>query len=208
MAEPVTNPEVGLQDNPPDVQIDIGTIQFDDTDAKYALDVQGDGLYTDTLIRNRFEKDHHKYLLPLASPNGFQNRSAAIVQLAAPTLVWISEWTIAKLNSKPAVPNPESQNPKWHLISAGPSIGESYELPSLMLAPDGTSILYRVSGVYVYGCTNPAQTTLEDMNWPRPPWIQDDFDRGLSNSLLTPNLIDTDGQINLNQFIVTAPGVP
>lgn len=198
-----TNPDVGPLDNP-EVQINIGKIEFDDNGGKFIDDVQGSGLFTDCFIRNRYEKNPHTFMLPITSPNGFQNQKAAFVRLAEPTLVWISEWTIAKLGEKPIVPNPAPASSNWVLISANPAIGESYDLPTILVGPDGVTPLYRISGTYIYGCKNPDQDTIVDTNWPRMPWVVDDFDRSLSSSLFASNIIDT--TLVLEKSI--SPGVP
>lgn len=184
------NPFVGTQEGTPNVEINIGQVTYDDTQTQFLNDPQGSGIFTDCLIRNRYEKNPHKYMLPIASPLGFQNQKAAFVQLAAPTLVWICEWTIAKVREKPTIPNPTPIDQNWILISASPSVGQSYELPAIRVGPDGNTVMYRASGVYIYGQANPATETVNDMNWPRPPWVTNDIDRTLPTSLYEQYLID------------------
>ena len=51
------------------------------------------------------------------------------------------------------------------------------EARMVTVGPDGVTPLYRISGTYVYGCTDPSDDVFSDVVYPRPPWLIDAFDR-------------------------------
>src|SRR5258708_321376 len=124
----------------------VGSVSFDDQKALFHND--GNGVWTDYEIFNRYEGDKHIYMLGLTSPTPFQGKSVAFVQIAAPTLLWICEWTSCRVTKIPFVPNPVVSDPNWVLLDI------YYETAGLAYASDGVSPLYRLSGVYVYGHAN------------------------------------------------------
>lgn len=140
------------------------------------------GVYTDYIIRNMYETDGHIYQMGITSPGGFQGNSVAFVQLAAATLLWICEWTAARFNSKPNIPNPTPSDPNWVLLDT------MVEPVSLVLAADAATPYYRINGVYYYGHKNPAKAQL---TYGRPPWIVDKFDRFVTQDQLQSNLSDS-----------------
>jgi hypothetical protein len=150
-------------------QITTGPVNTDDDEGALYND-GGDpaGVYTDYKIVNRYEKDRHLYMLPISSPGGFGGGNlAAFVQLAAPTLLWISDWTACRFNSKPEIPDPTLTDSNWVLLD------EHYEPFMLTVAANGSTPLYRISGTFVYGNRNPSTATIDDINFPRPPWLKD-----------------------------------
>lgn len=167
--------------------VTIGQVIVSDNAANIQDSTNGVGIYTDYKIMSRYEKDRHIYMIPLATPLGFRGQSAAFAQLAAPTLLWICDWTAARWKVKPEVPNPASRDPNWVLLD------DHWEPGQEVLGPDGTSVLYRISGCYIYGHKNPNAQTHRNINWTRPPWLVDVYDRSVPDSLLTRNLIDGRG---------------
>ncbi len=141
-------------------------------------------IYTDYRVMNRFEADGHKYMLGITSPGGFNGGSAAFVQLAAKTLLWISDWTASRMGDFPIIPNPEPVDTSWVLLD------EHVEPAQLSVAADGVTPFYRISGTYVYGHKNPAATTIRDIMFPRPPWLADAFPRTMSNSQMQQGIIN------------------
>lgn len=168
--------------------VTVGDIDFTPTaDVKFRQD-QGDGIYTDYQIVNRYEDDPNLFMGGVTSPGGFQGASVCFVQLAAPTLVWVCDWTACRAGSKPKVPDPTPSDPDWVLLKKSP------ETPAEMLMPDGVSPLYRISGTYYYGHKDPqAASTFDRMSFPRPPWLQDIDSRTVDDEMLETGLIDGSG---------------
>lgn len=141
-------------------------------------------ILADYEIFNTYEKDQHKYMMGITSPNGFQGNSVAFVQLAAPTLLWISRWTACQAGSEPPIPDTDVGDSSWILLD------EIIEPVMMNCMPDGTNPIYRINGTYVYGNTNPNARTTANTVFPRPPNVKDVFTRTISASLLTQNLIN------------------
>ena len=187
-------PSSGSFERPAEVA--VGEIPGGDNNA--AFKEQSDSMYTDYVIRNRYEKDRHTYMMPIASPGGFQRSSVAFVKLAASTLLWICDWTACRFNKQPDIPDPENRDSNWILLD------EHYETAMITIAPDGQTPLYRISGTYVYGHKNPNKKTIRDVDFPRPPWLEDVFNRSMPDTRLTQNLADV--QQNNDIIHATIPG--
>lgn len=197
------NPFVPNQEGIVSAVITNGIITYDDDNAKVKNEPKL--IYTDAQLNNKYEKDRHIYMLGMTSPGGFQGASVAFVQLAAPTLLWISRWTLCSFFSQPKSPNPISNNPDWILMD------DHYEPGTVIVGPDGVTPLYRISGTYVYGHRNPAEVTVNNINFARPPWLEDAFDRSMPESKLQQDLINGTGQgasqgVNAS-FPSASPGV-
>jgi hypothetical protein len=123
------------------------------------------GFVPDYEVRNRYYAPTRRHALPVASPYGFDGSSTAFVQLAAKTLLWVLDWTAYKVGAVPDIPDPESQDPDWVLLS------DHYEPASLELSADRVTGRWRISGVYVYAKKNPAAKTYQDAAFPAPPWM-------------------------------------
>lgn len=184
------NPETPPQ-SVPVALVTQGDVTLDDNEGQYVTDPDGAG-WTDYEIRSHYEEDRHIYMGGVSSPQPFQGASASFVQLTAHTLLWIVQWTAARLTLPPKAPNPESVDPRWILMD------RHIELPNMILGPDGVTPLWRISGVYVYGCTNPNEEALNDMAWPRPPWVKDVFTRDLQPSVVLMNGLITLSQATAN----------
>ena len=133
-------------------------------------------VWADYTANSRYEKDRGLYMLGVGSPQGFQGNSVSFVQLHAPVLLWIVDWTVSRQGAMPGIPDPASPGGNWVLLD------DHYELADIALGPDGVSVLYRISGTYVYGCLRPSARTTDDVVYPRPPWLQDVVPR-----LVTPD---------------------
>lgn len=125
-----------------------------------------DGLIVDTVIQNYYIKDRHLYMMPVAAPGGFNGASVSIVQTAAPTLLWICEWTASKFSVPPPVPNPTPTDPNWVLLDDW-----WQALPIVLGSADGVSPLYSINGTYYYARLNPADNTNDNVVFPLVPWI-------------------------------------
>lgn len=141
------------------------------------------GTWADYRIRNYYVRNEGRYMLGITSPNGFQGDSVAFVQLSAPTVLWISQWTASQMGSKPQIPDPTSVPSQYVLL---------YETPvsEMITITGGGNKMYRLSGTYVYGSRRPSTQVFDDVKFPQPPWIDPDSDRNVETSLLTGGLID------------------
>ena len=192
------------QDNPltgtqafVEAQIQVSEVPPDDNDGVFVGDAYSASIWTDYIVKNRYENDLHRYMMTITSPgNGVANASpglgnaltvlagAAFVQLGAPTLLWISDWTASRFREKPTVPQPEPPaGSPWVLLD------KHYETMTLNVAPDGVTPLYRINGTFVYGHKNPSEETVLNINFSRPPWMADVFDRSVSSADQARNII-------------------
>ena len=119
-----------------------------------------------------------------SSSNPIGVNSVAFVQLAQPTLLWIADWSAARFNIQPTAPDPTPADPDWVLLDV------HLEPSMLILAADAITPLYRLSGTYIYGHKNPAANTFDNINFSRPPWLSDSFNRTMPNTFLQQGLID------------------
>lgn len=150
----------------------------------------GKSVLLDYRIDSRYLKSPNIHMLPVASPNGFNGSSVAFVQLAAPMLLWVCDWTVFKCGALPEAPNPLSLNPDWVLLR------DHWEPASIELSPDGGTPRYRLSGTYVYGHRNPRERTYENVTYPMPPWIEDKFARTISSENLADGLSEPSGGLH------------
>lgn len=179
-------------------EIRIGPVLPDDTDAKF-IEEGLENVYMDYRIQSRYEKDPHVYMMPVSYPTSpayglstapastplGTTTSVSFVQLAAPTLIWLVDWTCSRANKKPDIPDPRiSSEFGWVLLD------EQYEPYMIAVGADGISPVWRISGTYVYGHNNPSVVTVDDLTFPRPPWLMDFVERNIPRSMLKYNLIN------------------
>lgn len=188
------NTDVGTQSVPGAATIVFGEVTITE-DAKYIPEKQTGSVFSDYMIINRYERDNHIYMMGIASPSGFQGNTAAFVQLASPTMLWICDWTAAKLGSIPSVPDQNVSDPRWVLLDVLP------ELSQVVVAPDGKTPLYRISGTYVYGCLKPSTNAFDDVVFPRPPWLDDFTTRTVPQSTFQKNLSEKQGRSSQGFFV-------
>lgn len=182
------NPLAPNLNNAPRVTVKVGNVDFNVSPSKYIDPGEEQQLWTDFKIRNKFEKDHHRYMMGITSPNGFEGASVAFVQLASPTLLWIADWTACRYNIQPDIPDPTPADTNWVLLD------EHYEPTMLTVGADQITPLYRISGTYVYGHKNPASVTVSNINYARPPWLENSFVRNVPTSVLKQNLVNNTQQ--------------
>lgn len=192
------NDYVGDQDIDPAV-VTIGEINITDQDSVYTdLD---NGVWTDYYVMNRYEHDHHIYMMPICSPTKFQGNSTAFVQLAAPTLLWIADWTAERAGAQPTMPTPLPPSSNWILMD------DHYEPAMLTIASDGITPVWRISGTYVYGNLNGEEA---GPSYPRAPWMTDSFDRCVDVNMFADRIKDSgsdcDGSSGTLQQIDEASG--
>lgn len=178
----------------PEVEIDVGEVTPTAQNAKFNTGSNPSAVWTDYYIQCRLEKDYHRFVLGVCSPKGLlglsQGPSVAIVQLTAPTVVWVADWTAARSLSKPKVPSPGQ-------ISAGTDanwviLDERLEPGMVAAEPNGTTPMYRINGTYVYGALKPDVYLNRDAVFPLPPWLDKSaFDREVSDDMFEQGLINT-----------------
>lgn len=181
--------------NVPDVQVVIRPVPFDDQNAKYKDGPDDGSIIADYRIFNRYERDLHRHMLGVTSPGGSPDAagtagSVAFVQLANPTLLWVSRWTVCQSSKQPPIPDPESADPNWVLLD------DHLETVNVTVGPNGETPIYRISGTYVYGCRNPDRKLIHNINFALPPYLENVFDRTVPDNALTQNIINLQG---LNQ---------
>lgn len=169
-----------------DADVIIGQVQFDDAAAKFIPNNNQEGVYTDYHVIHRYESDRHTYMAGITSPGGFQNSKAAFFRLAAPTLLWIADWTALRFGDQPKAPDPYNlTNANWILLDVIP------ETKNIVVGPDGITPVYRISGVYVYGHKNPSDDVFDDVQYPRPPWLDSTgILRRVAEDAIIPGLIE------------------
>jgi hypothetical protein len=152
------------------------------------LGVADDSVITSYIINNRYENDKRVCMMPIASPNGFQGASAAFVQLASPTLLRLVDWTMLQSgDANLSIPDPNPVDPNWVLLDVMP------ETRSLVVTAGGDPV-YRISGTYVYGHRNPPANVFDAVQWGRPPWMADIFERVVNTAEeLVQGLADIQG---------------
>jgi hypothetical protein len=143
----------------------------------------GAGVWDDCRIINRFEDDSCKYMLGITSANRYRGKTASVCQLAIPTLLWISDWTVSRKGNPPSIPNPQSQDPNWELMDA---ISEANET---QLLGDGVSKSYRISGTYIYASTDRAFNLTDYLVFPIPPWLNSTDARRITSSYVLDDLL-------------------
>ena len=161
------NPPVGVLDSSPAV-IDTRTkIAPSGTQPSYtpAEKTNDRNIWTDFMVNSTYEKDRHIYLMGLTSPGGFNGATCAAVKLCTSTEVLVCIWTGCQWSDVPLCPDPESLDSNWVLLD------DWWEPAVLVTAPDGTTPLYRLSGVFIYGCLNPSILTWQDVEFPLAPWL-------------------------------------
>lgn len=166
----------------------IGQVTADGVDSKIK-DTGGSDLsiFTDYQVRNRYVKDRKTFMMGITSPNGFGagGDTVAFARIASPTLLWICEWTACRFNETPDIPDPISKDPSWVLLS------DEYEPVMMIVGPDGVTPLYRIRGTYTYGKRSPSVVTVKDITFPLAPWLENVFDRSMSENKFNANISES-----------------
>lgn len=171
-----------------------------DYKAKYNQSDAGQDTYTDYVIRNQYLKDGHTYQMGLSSPQTFKNASCAFVQLAAPTLIWIADWTAARSLLPPEIPSPQflvnllrTTSARNIYLEQWTLLDESLDTAGIVeLDADGQIPTYRISGIYIYGCGNPQSELVKHIVFGLAPYIDQDgtiFRRVPNRSFLNADII-------------------
>lgn len=176
---------------PPTTSAITGTLLADlppDTNSIYS-DPDGTGTWQHFVIWNHYEKDRKIYQLGISSPGGFQGQSVAFVQLAAPTLLWICDWSLARVGSPPIVPDPLPEVSSWVLLDDWWTTE-----PIEVAGADGVLPSFLITGTYIYGHPNPQNNTNQHVIYPITPWLDGTILTGtvrtVPDALLTKGLAD------------------
>ncbi len=148
-------------------QVVISDVLPNDQVVGYKSDASQDpDIPTDYRVRSRFEKDNRTYMMPLTRVGGTsRGRSASFVQLGSTTVLWVVEWTCARLKKLPDIPDSVPPS-NWVLLD------EYYETAAIVTGPDTTTGLYRISGTYVFGATDGPGFGMSDVRFPIVSWLQ------------------------------------
>lgn len=171
------NPAAG-NETVPQVTITVGEVSKDGDTSKYKVSETAAENFGDYRVICRYENDALTYVVPVTSPNGFLGSSCAFCQLAAPTMILVADWTAERSLKPPRIPNPSAMPAGWVLLD------RVFEPGVIELSPNGQTPVYRISGVYVYGLSNPHPLGTPDVTYPKPPW--------LDASIGVPRTIDLD----------------
>ncbi len=167
--------------------VSIGKVNLD-TDSLYKDGTFGKGGHVDYMVYSHYEKDGQIWNMPVSSPSGFQNQSTAFVQLASPTLTWCVEWTGCRTRTVPDIPDPyPSESSNWVLLD------DHWDLVSVTTLGDQSTPLYRAEGVFYYGHKNPAAATIQDIAFPKVPWLENSIIRVVQRSDLKKDIIFRQG---------------
>lgn len=160
---------------------DVSVSPLNASDQQALFDTESDlGIYTDYAVVNRYEFDHGIYMMGVTSPGGFQGNSAAFVQLKAETLLWIADWTARKNGEMPGIPSFQQTDPNVVLLDT------HFEPSMTEVMADGVTVVYRISGSYVYGFKNP---NIANMFHGRPPWLVNSVDMTVKSENFEPGII-------------------
>lgn len=197
---PITSQDqaTAVQQNPYAAVVQVGSIDGDNS-GLFANPTNASQIFTDYRIRNTYIHNLHRYMAGVTSPGGFQGSTAAFFQLAAPTLLWIADWTACRFNSQPDIPTLTTADSDWVLL------GDTYETHNPQVGPDNSSPLYRITGQYIYGHKKPNADAINNVVFGIAPYLIDGFSRTMPASLRRRNLIDTNN-LNLQTPIVRPVG--
>ena len=179
---PSTNPT--FEEYPlPKLTVNTGVVEKDTT-VRYQEEPTP-SIYVDYQVNNHFERDHHIYMAGMTSPTPFNGQSVAFFQLAAPTLLWIADWTTARFFQQPDIPDPNAVSSEWILMDG------HFVLHDIKPAKDGISPLFRITGTYVFGIKNPGSTFTDGIVYPKPAWlsVENDLPRTIEIEKLKPGII-------------------
>lgn len=169
----------------PQLSITQAQVQYDDNLGEYNLNFPG--IFADYLFINHYEQDRHIYMASQTSETPFNGSKVGFVRVGSNTLLWICEWTACQVGAQPQIPDPVPESTGWVLLDVQPSLaGKS-------LITDGTSPIYRVSGVYIYGHKNPDPDIYKNAVFPLYPWVGNGNDRQMSQSNIIKGMMDLPG---------------
>lgn len=167
----------------PKFSVEVGPLTVDDSDAVFKDDEEpGNAVWSDYLVNSKYESDGHIFML--GGTAEVSQASVGFVQLANHTLLWIADWTASRHNTKPKIPDTITNDQDWVLLD------KHYEPAQVVVGPDGVTPLWRISGTYIYGHRKPNSNTLKHVVWPRPPWMEDNFDRSVPANITEKSIID------------------
>lgn len=141
----------------------------------------------DFQLNNYYYNPQKIYAAGITSPGGFQGSTVAFFRTSNPVLIWMADWTSARTNQIPLVPDPYNPADKnWVLLDV------KLEPMTAKVNPnDGSSVAYRINGTYIFGHKNPNAKVFAHARFGRQPWIKDSFPRTITLDKLQKTLMDT-----------------
>lgn len=156
------NPLTGDEASVFEADVNIGLVTLDvSNNALYNLEEINNGIYTDYMVINHYWSDGHIWMMGMTKIDEGGDK-AAFCKMAGSTLLWIADWTGEKSGFEPSKPDPDPKDDNLVLLDS------IVEPMSMMEKPDGQTIVYRISGTYVYGFKDPSKATFY---YGRPPWM-------------------------------------
>lgn len=156
------------QSQPPVVaSVAVGKVDYNDTLDNFFKEPSQSGIIADCMILNYYERDMHVYMASLTSQEPFDGAKVGFVRIGNDTLLWVCEWTVCRMEGKepPPIPDPNPP-PGWVLLDV------QFTPAMAGLGPSGIDGIYRISGLYVYGCLNPQTSLIGDLAYPQAPWVK------------------------------------
>lgn len=139
----------------------VPTLSLSDTD--FYQGFIDDGVVTVYIIESDYFWDEHVLQMPVMSTDV---TTASFANLANETLKRVCYWSAEKVNNPPAMPDPDLNGENSILME------KKFTPMSVDLAADGTTKIYTLKGMYVYGIID---STAETMYFGIPPYIDDNF---------------------------------
>jgi hypothetical protein len=144
----------------PEVHVLMTTVLPDDSRALYSTTLDNlPGFYTNYQIHVTNRLKTWNVQLPVAAPN----QASAIVTLASGTGERIVEWSAEKTGNPPKIPDYNTSDPNLVLLSA-----ELMPSPNDLNPGEGTMVVFRRAGRYVYAEQDPSKSPVDGG---MPPFI-------------------------------------
>ena len=177
----------------PPAQVSQSNENFDNvtSDGKFATPPDNGSVYPTYKVRHRYEGDPHIYMLgttadPTASP---YSDPVAFVQLSQETRLWICEWSATRWGEKPKMPDYRIADTGWVFMKA------IFQPEQTLVGADGVSVVYKVSGTYIYGRRRPSPLITSEMTFPVPPFFDGitNTERSFSADMFQQGIIQPPG---------------
>jgi hypothetical protein len=156
------------------------------TDGKFNDFDDPSAVWDEYHINHRYERDEHIYMLGTTTEDATDSYSDPVgfVRLARPTMLWIVEWKVSRMKSKPKIPD-YNVGPQWVLLDEIPQTSE------INVGPDGVSLRYEISGTYIFGKRKPGRYFTDDMVFPLVPYVDgvSTSERTVDQSMLQQGII-------------------
>lgn len=97
--------------------------------------------------------------------------TSSFIRTRLPTQKLVVRWEASRANVPPRAPTPYSTDDNLVLLNADPTTS------SVQLLSDGSTLAYKIEGVYEYGVKVPVMPDRDGLRFGVPPWIRFDVDK-------------------------------